>query len=66
MAGKSSPIKEALMKRLSGGVSEADLPKVIEAVAKETGKQPRVIKAIFSRYLKSGVIKKEGNKYIWA
>ncbi|MEM0379391.1 MAG: hypothetical protein QW184_01530 [Nanopusillaceae archaeon] len=66
MAEKSSPIKEALMKKFTGGIIESDLQKVIETVAKETGKQPRVIKALFSRYLKSGVIKKEGNKYIWA
>jgi len=66
MATRQSPVKEALKAKLSKGVSENEIDKVIESVAKELGKQPRAIKALFSRYLKAGVIKKEGGKYIWS
>lgn len=66
MAARESPVKEALKKRLEKGVTESELQKVIESIANELGKQPRVVKALFSRYLKAGIIRKEGNKYTWA
>jgi len=66
MAARPSPVKDALKNKLAKGVTENELNNVIESVAKEVGKQPRVIKALFSRYLKAGLIKKEGNRYIWS
>jgi len=66
MAARQSPVKEALKAKLSKGVSESEIEKVIESIAKELGKQPRAVKALFSRYLKAGIIKKEGGKYVWS
>ncbi|GEM_PF-1606318 len=65
MAQKSSPIREAIVKYFSKGVSKDQLDTTLEKIAKEVGKEKRIVKQIFTRYLNKGMMKEEGGRYVW-
>ena len=61
MAAKSSPVKEKILEVLKkkGEMTKDELAKV---VAKELGKQERIVKAVISKMIKRGELKEVGGK----